>query len=969
MIITDANGCTHRDSVIVAEPSALVLSITSTSVLCNGGTVNIDLTVSGGTLAYTYLWSNGATTQDLTAVVAGTYSVVVRDGNGCTASASITVAQPLALLLNGTATDVHCAGGNDGVINISVGGGTSPYTYVWSNGPVTEDVQNLSAGNYSVTVSDLNGCSTSASFTIGEPTAIISSVTGVNVACQGANNGSADLTVSGGTLPYTFFWSNFQGTEDIHNLDGGVYYVLITDGNGCTHRDSIIINEPSPIIIAIDSFTNISCYNNTDGAIYISVVGGTPAYSYLWSNGALTDDITGLADGLYVVTVTDGNGCQASRSVNIARPSRLTINAIVTKPLCYGALNGLVDLIPTGGTPTYSFVWTDSTNTVVSTSEDLTGIGSGTYVVVVTDVRGCTATDTINVFEPGAFYISDFYKDVSCHGFRDGYIDITAYGGTLPYGFTWNDGSSTEDKYQIGGGTYNVTATDANGCLAAFGQFITDPAQLVALATATDVACFGGSNGTLTGSATGGIQPYYFLWSSFDTSSSVIGVASGHYVLQVSDSNGCFSYDTADINQPNAIAFTSVITNEVCFGGATGGIDLTVTGGTPVYSFAWSNGAVSEDLVSVVAGTYTVTITDSKGCSASASFTIIQPTELYLSMLTNQPTCHGSSNGSLSVIATQGVPAYSYAWNTTPTQTTPSAENLVAGDYTVTVIDSKGCSASASQTLAEPEAILVTTTDTASKCFNTANGKIVVTATGGLQPYIYELNGLSQVSNVFNNVSAGTFLVVVTDLNGCQGTDSLTILPAAEIAVSLTTSQQVILTGMETQLFASVSPAQTISSITWSPIVDSTYGNIFNFDGCDSTNCPSPKVHPKYTTTFSVFVTNADGCVASDTLTIDVKNEASKFIPTAFTPNGDGLNDRFEFDVLGADKLNVTIYSRWGNVVYHNDAQTNGMNQNSGWDGTENGKACPFDTYLYKIKITYFDKADVFVNGTVTLMK
>ncbi|MCX6198674.1 MAG: gliding motility-associated C-terminal domain-containing protein [Bacteroidetes bacterium] len=964
VIITDANGCTHRDSVIIAEPSALVLSITATSISCNGGTADVDLTVSGGTLNYSYAWDNGASSEDLTGVAAGTYTVVVTDGNGCTASASATIIQPTALTLIGSATNVHCAGGNDGSVNISVGGGTTPYSYSWSNGPTSEDVQNLSQGTYSVTVNDINGCSVTATYTITEPTGINSTVTGTDVLCQGANNGTATLTVTGGILPYTFFWSNFQGSQNIANLDGGIYYVLITDANGCSHRDSVIINEPSPLIISVDSSSNISCFSNNDGAIYISVVGGTQNYSYLWSNGAITQDITGLNDAVYVVDVTDANGCTASHSVNIARPSLLTLNNVIQTPLCNADANGSIDLIPSGGTPSYSYEWKNSAGTVISIAEDISGIGAGVYAVIVTDVRGCKAYDTILVTEPGSFFISDFYRNPTCHGFSDGYVDVTAYGGTLPYGFTWNDGGTTEDLYNLqGDSTYRVTASDAHGCIAQFTQTLVNPAAIAVNATATDVSCFGGNDGTLTGSATGGVQPYRYFWSTFDTTESIANVMAGHYILQVTDSFGCYNSDTADVSQPTDISIAGTVTNEICFGGTTGAIDITVLGGTPTYTFAWTGGSTNEDLINAMAGNDTVMVTDSKGCAKTAVYSITQPTEIYLSLLSNEPSCNGSTNGSLSVVASQGVPGYTYVWSTVPAQTNASASNLTAGDYTVTVTDSKGCTVTATQTLSQPVAIVVDINATATKCSNTSDGKVIVTVTGGLAPYIYELNGLAQLTNTFTGVGAGNYLVIVSDANGCEGTDTFTISQPAAFTVTLSTQQNTILTGMQTQIFATVTPAQHILNYFWSP------DSLFDFTQCDPAVCDNPFAAPRTTTTLMVLAMNSDSCYASDTITIYVNNEASKFIPTAFTPNGDGLNDRFEFDVLGAKKLDVTVYTRWGDVVYHNDNQVNGMNQNSGWDGTKDGKICPFDTYVYKIKITYFDDSLVDVTSTVTLMK
>ncbi len=413
-------------------------------MLCNGGTGSVNLTVAGGTGVYTYLWSNGAVTEDLTVVSAGVFSVTVTDANNCTATASATVTQPAALTLNGTQSNVLCNGGNSGSINITVGGGTASYSYLWSNGAVTEDINGLIAGNYDATVTDANGCIVSSSFTISQPSAITSSIVGTDVTCNGAANGSATLSVSGGTSPYTYLWSNFASTQNVTNVSGGQYFVIITDANGCIKRDSIVIAEPTGVTLS-GVVTNVSCNGAADGAIDITATGGTPTFTFLWSNGDNTEDLSGLAAGVYTVTLTDGNGCIKTLSFIIAQPAQaLDILLTPTDVNCNGGANGSITSVVTGGTSPYSFVWSNG-----ATTSDLTGLSAGNFVVTVSDVNGCIDVDSAIVNAPAILTASISGTDVSCFGGNDGSADLTVTGGNAPYDYFWSTFEFTEDLSKL----------------------------------------------------------------------------------------------------------------------------------------------------------------------------------------------------------------------------------------------------------------------------------------------------------------------------------------------------------------------------------------------------------------------------------------------------------------------------------------------------------------------------------------
>lgn len=959
VIVTDANACTAAGTIVVNEGLPLVITGVVTDVLCNGNaTGGVDVTVTGGNSPYIYLWSNNYSSQDLVNVVAGTYVLTVTDVNSCSATGSFTISEPNALLLTASVINATCAGDNNGSIDITVNGGVFPYSFAWSNGTSNEDAYSLTAGNYSVTITDDNGCTITQSFTVTEPFALVTSTQGTAVTCYGASDGAADLAVSGGTPPYSFLWSTFQGSEDVTGLSGGLYYVIVTDVNGCQKKDSVFINEPAPLVLTT-VVTSISCYNSNDGAVDLTVAGGTSPYTYAWSNGATTEDLTGLQNGTYVVTVTDANQCTATASVAIINPAVITINFIVSDPLCFASTDGAIDLIPAGGTPGYSYTWSNGAAT-----EDVSGLAAGTYAVTVTDSKGCVRIDSTTLVEPQPLLTSGFIKNVTCNGFADGFIDITAYGGTLPYSFLWSNGPSTEDIGALVGGNYYVTVTDANGCQAATLYPVLEPAKLVVNVVGVNPLCAGAKTGSVAAVPSGGLTPYYYLWNTFDTDSSIAGISAGKYTVQLTDSNGCFTYDSLILTDPTPITISGVVTDVVCFGAATGAVDVTVNGGTSPYTYVWSNGDVTQDLQNVVAGTYDLIVTDASTCNAAASFTINQGNEIVLNVAAVNPICHGGNTGTLTAIVSGGSAPYTYNWGTAPAQTTISATGLVAGAYPLTVTDSKACSVTAINTVVDPAQILVTASVTGAKCFNTATGAVNTTVTGGFPPYTYLLNGAGQSSGIFTALPAGDYVLIVTDVNGCQGTAEFTVASPGQISVDLGTTQQVILTGMETQLVAVAQSDTTITHYFWQP------DSLINFSGCvDPANCATPYAFPRTTTTFTVFVMNADSCLASDTITITVLNQPSAFIPTAFTPNNDGLNDYFEFDLLGATNINISIYSRWGQRVYYNPSQPNGITNAGGWDGKVDGKLAPDDTYVYKMDVTYWNQVTKNFTGTVSILK
>jgi hypothetical protein len=361
VIVTDDNGCVDSLSATITEPAAplsaspLLLSM----YLCHGAaTGEVDLTATGGTAPYTFAWSNGATSEDIINLIAGTYTVIVTDDNGCVDSLSATITEPAApLALTATTVDVLCHGAATGEVDLTATGGTAPYSYTWSNGATTQDIINLVAGTYTVIVTDDNGCVDSLSATITEPAAPLAlTATTVDVLCHGAATGEVDLIATGGTAPYSIRVElTALPPQDIINLIAGTYTVIVTDDNGCVDSLSATIAEPAAPLALTATTVDVLCHGAATGEVDLTATGGTAPYTFAWSNGATSEDITGLIAGVYTVVVTDDNGCVDSLSATITEPAApLALTATTVDVLCHGAATGEVDLTATGGTAPYT---------------------------------------------------------------------------------------------------------------------------------------------------------------------------------------------------------------------------------------------------------------------------------------------------------------------------------------------------------------------------------------------------------------------------------------------------------------------------------------------------------------------------------------------------------------------------------------------------------------------------------------
>ncbi|MBK5285973.1 MAG: T9SS type A sorting domain-containing protein [Bacteroidia bacterium] len=688
--ISDFNGCTTTASTTVTEPAAISINTFQVNSNCGASDGSASVSAGNGVPPYSYLWSNSQTTNAISGLSAGTYTVTVTDANMCSQSAAVLIndnGAPAAVISN--QVNVSCYGGSDGEATINVTGGFPPITYLWSNGDTDSIASGLSGLTYSVIVTDSHGCITGTSVTITEPAILSAIPSSTNITCNNLNNGTATVTPSGGVSPYTYQWSNSSSAQTISNLSPASYTVTVTDDNGCTLTSSVTVTEPLVLLASLNS-VNVTCNGMNNGTATAIPSGGTSPYTYQWSNSNSTQTISNLSPASYTVTVTDVNGCTSSLSLTITEPAVLSASFASTDVTCNGMNNGTATVIPSGGTSPYTYQWSNSNST-----QTISNLSPASYTVTVTDVNGCTSSLSLTITEPALLSASFASTDVSCNGMNNGTATVIPSGGTSPFAYQWSNSSSTQTISNLSPASYTVTVTDYNGCTLIASVTITQPAVLTVNPTASTTICIGQSI-VLTANASGGTLFYSYQWSTGASASGILvsPVTTTAYSVTVTDAHNCtVASQTIVISVNPPLSVSAILSDTICEGEAVI-IGAVASGGDGNYTYLWlpvgtGNGSGPISVSPNATTTYHVMLTDGCGTPASSDSLIIT-----VNPLPPVPTI------TLNLDTLFSSPASSYQWylNGTPI----SGETLFfhiasqTGSYTVSITDSNACSSTSS---------------------------------------------------------------------------------------------------------------------------------------------------------------------------------------------------------------------------------------------------------------------------------
>jgi hypothetical protein len=606
-----------------SEPLELDLSSENSTSFCDpNGTATA--TVTGGLEPYTYAWSNGGTTATITGLDEGTYTVTVTDDEGSAISGSISIASPDALGIVILTTDESGTGAEDGSATALVDGGTAPYGYEWSNGETTSTITDLAPGVYTLTVTDEAGC-------IATGTAIINAFGCPelefefalnNMACFGNCDGSVTIVqVLNGSAPYTYEWSNGESGAGIDELCAGEYFVTIIDNAGCFTTGAFTITEPTQLV-ANAGATPETVVGANDGTAFAATFGGVPPYNFLWSNGETTQMIIGLAPGEYSVIVTDQNGCVANDTVAVEAGACGLLTGTVTDASCPDICDGSITLDVDAWT---AFSWSDGSNTPV-----LTNLCAGVYSVTATDAAGCSVVETFVVNEPDPVLLNAGSTAETIAG-GDGTAWVTPTGGTPPYLYQWENGSTDSLITGLSAGLYSVTVVDALGCSAAdvviVGEFV---CFTIDLNEVMHVGCHDGCDGLIFVVPVGGVGPFEYSWSNGDTTNAVFDLCAGLYGVTITDvGQGCSGSVEVEITQPDSFYFT--VEQIVPFSDTSAGsIDVTFHGGTAPYFPVWFGPdfflSFNEDISDLEPGEYILSLFDSHDCEVVDTLVVLDLT-------------------------------------------------------------------------------------------------------------------------------------------------------------------------------------------------------------------------------------------------------------------------------------------------------------------------------------------------------
>ena len=603
---------------------------------------------------------------------------------------------PGPIVATATPTNVTCNGMNDGSISLDVSGGDGIYTYTWNDATIGNipNPTGLAAGVYNVTISSCGGEEMksdipAASLTITEPTAMTTVITPEDATCFGEADGRINVSISGGTLPYTYEWSDatLAPANRPVNVPAGTYSVTITDATGCQDiMNNIAIASPAEII-ATATTTAASCTGVADGSITLVASGGSGGdYTYDWGNSGLEGAMpTNVSVGDYTVMITDGNQCTIQIPVTVAATVEVAAAIQVIEDDC-GDSSGAIQVMPSGGMTPYTYTWAGGPVAIGDTNT-VENIPTGNYSVTITDANGCFFVENIEVGGPTVVLAATgTMEDVDCAGESNGTISVTATGGFSPYTYAWSNGVTTPNNPDLSAGEYTVTVTDSKICTYTETFTIETTSNL-----SVSVEITKGAPGAIAvATATGGVEPYTYEWCNGQTTAEATGLEEGNCSLTVIDDLGCTVVENIEIIVDNPVVTVAVTSAITCNGLSDGALQLTIEGGKMPYTYLWNTGAITSDITNIGAGTYEVTVTDDNGSVGIMTFDLTAPAPIVIDLAEPiAPDCQ--MDGKICINISGGTMPYKEIRWSNDVMDALCIEGLRASDYGVIITDQNDC--------------------------------------------------------------------------------------------------------------------------------------------------------------------------------------------------------------------------------------------------------------------------------------
>lgn len=911
----------------------------------------------------------GAFSWNLNGVPTGLYTFYINYmDNGCPIAAKQTTAYTIQVLplpaANITSSNTLCYGQPSGTITLTGKGATSPYTYALASGSytTTNTFTGLSSGIHIVHIKDSNGCVKDTTANVGEATPLkFSSIIPSPTTCYKTATGSVSLTGAGGTSPYTYAVNSgsFSSSNSFSSLAGGTHTVRLKDNNGCTLDSSVTISEAPELNFANIQNTPALCFNKATGAVTVTGTGGSSPYTYAVNSGSFstTNTFTALNAAQHLFSIKDNNNCRKDSLVTVSQPTKIIPAAAIKRATCRPLNNGAVTMSATGGISPYTFaVGTGG----YSSQQTFTSLAPGTYTMHVKDNNNCIVDTNINITDSLQITAGSSATDAACKDSSSGTITVTGSNGVSPYTYAIGAGSyGTSPTFTgLAANTYNIRVRDNQGCTTSISVVVNEPAQLHPVLTITEPSCKGNSNGVITVAGTGGTPGYQYALNGgiFSAIGTMSNLATGKYVLNVMDNQGCRADTSVTLSEPESIGFSLSVQNPACNGEASGRVQVNGFGGRQPYTYAYGQQPFgsSPNLTGMRAGTHTIIMRDRNNCLKDTTITLTQPTKVIITgVATISPTCEGFADGSITVNGTGGNPPYSYAANNGNYGTNNTLANLPAGRHIITISDASNCLADTTITLIGlPHIMYEDIVADAVKCFGGTDGVISIQASGGTQPFTYKMGNSNAVAMpLFTGLKEGRYTFTIIDSAGCTKDSAATITSPAKILTGATaTANDCKGHDNSGRVEVRVEGGTSPYTYAWANLPSETGAAI---EGVKNG-------------TYQVLVTDANDCKDSATAIVVYDNCCNLFIPDAFTPNRDGLNDQARILVKGDFKLEIfAIYNRFGERVFY----TNDLSK--GWDGMYKATIADLGTYNYYVKGICGNSGneEVMYKGTILLVR
>lgn len=964
--IKDSNDCVKDTTIILLNPQRLDANITIQQPPCNyynSGVITVN--AFNGTKPYQYAIGTGtySSTNIFSGLYSGNYTIHIKDSNNCTRDTLIALPDSVKVHATPTLTHILCNGDSTGIIELNAYGAKAPYRYQLGTGALTpiNIFTNLPAGTFNFHIEDTNKCYLDTAIVLNQPDSLIMPPTITRPLCNGDTNGVITINASGGVPPYTYSigGGTYSTTNTFINLGSSTYMFSVKDSNNCTKDTTIILTQPAVLAIASLPISNPKCFGVADGTITFNAMGGTSPYNYKIGAGAYgTNNVfTNLGPGTFTVSVRDANGCEKDTTVTLVQPTAIVPAVDIVKSTCIPLNNGKITLSATGGTPTYTYAIGSGAFTTTPT---FTGLPSGSYTVRVQDNNNCIKDTTVTVDDSIKIAITINASNVKCFDSSDGSIAVIASAGVSPYTYAidTNPYGTPNTFTNLKIGSYDIHVRDNIGCEKDTNVTLTQPNRIRANLNITRPSCYDFSDGSVNVFISGGTPTYRYAWgiAPYSNSSLLTNMPAGVHIIRVLDTNNCFFDTTIVITQPDKLEFSLNVVDVLCHGDSTGQVTVTAKGGTIPYSYAsdYNFYQTTPILTGLVAGNRIVRLRDANGCLKDSTVVVAEPDTLYIDKVTvTNPTCENYTDGEVTITGFGGVSPYTFDKNNTGFVASSVFKELMAGKYTFTLKDANGCNRDTTIDLIGLPPILIdgVVIDDVS-CYGFADGKITLQASGGVQPLRYSIENSNAVSiNEFKLLIAKDYNIRVIDDADCKKDTTVKVNQPDKLVVQLSSIPNDC-EGYDDDAYikTDVKGGTEPYSYRWNTNPEK--------NGSELRGLPNGS--------YTVITTDYNNCADTSSAIIEYNNCCKPFVPSAFTPNQDGRNDRMRILIKGDfELLEFSIYNRYGQQVFSTSSMA------SGWDGTFNGEPQDIGTFNYYIKGICGNKGtnQVEYKGTLTLLR